>query len=48
MELPELLSVPDLSDPTPPLRGILGEVNDALGNLGDLGSRLDALFGDGS
>jgi hypothetical protein len=43
----DLLAMPDLQDPTPPLQGILNGVTGALGGLSGLGDAVTELFGDG-
>lgn len=46
LQIPDLLSsVPELSDPTPPLRGVLGGVADALAPLQDVSGAIGELFG---
>jgi hypothetical protein len=40
-------SVPDIQDPTPPLRGVLDGVSQALSNLDGLRAGLSELFGEG-
>jgi hypothetical protein len=40
--------IPDLSDPTPPLRGILDGVSSALEGLAGAGDAITELFGDGA
>ncbi len=44
--LDTLGSVPDLADPTPPLQGILTDVESALAGLGDVASAIGDLFGE--
>ncbi len=46
IELPDLLSVPDFGDPTPPLSAVLDGIKTALGPLTDATETLSALFGD--
>ncbi|BBH71872.1 hypothetical protein ACTI_85570 [Actinoplanes sp. OR16] len=43
--LDALGSIPDLGDPTPPLRAALTGVQTATGGLGDIVAELDSLFG---
>jgi hypothetical protein len=45
IELPDLLSVPDFADPTPPLTGILDGISSSLNGLGQSASTLAQLFG---
>jgi hypothetical protein len=46
IELPDLLSVPDFGDPTPPLSAVLDGIKTALQPLTDATETLSALFGD--
>lgn len=46
IELPDLLSVPDFGDPTPPLSAVLDGVKTALAPLNAAASTLADLFGD--
>lgn len=39
-------SIPNISDPTPPLKGILGGVSSALGGLSDVTGSINDLFGE--
>lgn len=45
IELPDLISVPDFGDPTPPLSGVLDGVQTTLGGLAGPASNLAQLFG---
>jgi DNA circularisation protein N-terminus len=45
LELPDLLSVPDFSDPTPPLTKVLDGITGSLTGLGQSASTLAQLFG---
>jgi hypothetical protein len=45
--LADLGSIPDLQDPTPPLRGALDNVKSALNGLGGVTASLNELFGGG-
>ncbi len=45
MQLPDLLSAPNLSDPTPPLKDALDGVKSALGGLGGAADAIKNLFG---
>jgi len=46
MQIPDLIaSVPDLKDPTPPLKGTLDGVTSALGGLSGVSDKLTELFG---
>jgi hypothetical protein len=46
MNVPDLLStLPDLKDPTPPLRGTLDSVKAATGGLAGLGDQIKSVFG---
>lgn len=44
IELPDLLSVPDFGDPTPPLSAVLDGIKTALQPLNDAAATLDELF----
>lgn len=44
IQLPDLLSVPDFGDPTPPLANILDSVKDSLSGLDDAAASLSDLF----
>jgi hypothetical protein len=46
LQVPDLLgSIPELSDPTPPLKNVLDGVTSALAPVSDVGSALTDLFG---
>jgi hypothetical protein len=46
LQVPDLLgSIPELSDPTPPLQGVLDGVSGALAPVADVSSALSELFG---
>jgi hypothetical protein len=46
MDIPDLLgSIPDIHDPTPPLKATLAGVKSALGGLSGAGTQLKNLFG---
>jgi hypothetical protein len=46
LQIPDLLgSIPDLSDPTPPLRGVLDGLNAALAPIGGVSESVTKLFG---
>ena len=46
LQVPDLLgSIPSLSDPTPPLQGVLDGVTGALAPVTDVGAALTDLFG---
>jgi hypothetical protein len=45
IELPDLLSVPDFGDPTPPLSAVLDGIKSSLAPLTDATKALDDLFG---
>lgn len=45
IEIPDLLSVPDFGDPTPPLTGVLDGVQSTLGGLSGPAANLAQLFG---
>ena len=46
LQVPDLLgSIPELSDPTPPLQGVLDGVTGALGPVADVSTALTELFG---
>lgn len=46
--LDALANLPEISDPTPPLQGMLDDVSQTLGDLGGTTGPLSALFGGGS
>lgn len=46
MEIPDLLSVPDIKDPTPPLKEVLGAVSSALEGLSGVAGDVDGVFGE--
>ena len=48
MELPDLLSVPDFGDPTPPLRGAMDGLKNSMNGLAGISDTLESLFGGGS
>ena len=46
MQVPDLLgSIPELKDPTPPLKDVLDGVTGALGPVSDVSAALTSLFG---
>ncbi len=47
MEIPDLLSLPDFTDPTAPLSTALDGIRSSMGGLDGISSTLDSLFGSG-
>jgi hypothetical protein len=47
MQIPDMLGVPDITDPTPPLTGAIDGVKSALDGLTGAGAALTDLFGAG-